>query len=348
VLVLGPLFVVALELSASPTPLRQRAARLLPAAAGLGLALALRLSFAPAWRATLAPLTLAQAVGTRLASLARSALTLALPLDRSLCDAFPITLPFEPPALAGLLVAAGLAWLAWRRRGPALLLALSVLPSLNLVAAPRFWSPHYLYLPLGFAAMLAAERLDRRGGRSILAGAAACVLLGAVCLADSSRYRDDTTLFSSEVAGRPECREAALYLGDAKRTRGDLEGAARSYEAAAAPSPGFVSYSDEPAALQNLGLVRLAQGRHFDAELAFEQALEQQPDPRSRRELTHDLAAVAVARGDPAGAVRLLAAEAARADPLPESILLLARALHEMGRDEDARAVLSRLPTSRP
>ena len=132
------------------------------------------------------------------------------------------------------------------------------------------------------------------------------------------------------------------------RQRGDLEAAARSYELAIAPTPGFVSYSDEQAALQNLGLTRLAQGQYFEAELAFEQALAHQRDPWVRRRLIHDLAAVAVARGDPAEAVRLLGPEAGRPAPLPESILLLARALRDMGREGEARAILSRLPAESP
>jgi tetratricopeptide (TPR) repeat protein len=173
-------------------------------------------------------------------------------------------------------------------------------------------------------------------------------LLAAASLAESWRFRDDFALFAPEVTGRPECREAALYLGDALRLRGELEPAAKAYEAASAPTPGFLSYSDEAAALQNLGLVRLAQSQFFEAELAFEQALERQGDAEARRQLTHDLAAVAVARGDPAEAARLLRPELDRSAPLPESILLLARALRDMGRDEEARAVLSRLPAERP
>ena len=347
VLVLGPLFVLALE--AERTRAKPgRAARVAIPLAGLALPLALRLFFAPPWRSAFPPLSFAEAVGTRLAALAKSALAIALPFDRRICDAFPIALPWHPAALAGAAVAAALVALAWKRRGPALLLGLALVPSLGLVPAPRFWSPHYLYLPLGFAAILVAEAFERRGARAFVAGAAACAVFAAVSLVDSSRYRDDTALFGGEVAGRPECREAHLYLGDAMRRSGDLEGAARAYEAAAAPAPGFLAFSDEAAAQQNLGLVRLAQGRHFDAELAFEQALELQPDPLARRQLGHDLAAVAVARGDPAEAARLLAPEVERPDAQPESILLLARALHDMGQDEEARALLSRLPANRP
>jgi tetratricopeptide (TPR) repeat protein len=315
---------------------------LLSEAIALVAALVLRFAFAPAWRAQMPPLSVGDAVGTRLASLAKSAYAIALPVDRSICDAFPVTSLASLFALAGLLVAAALAFIAWRRRGPGLLLALAMLQSLDLVAAPRFWSPHYLYLPLAFAAMLVAEGLDRLGPRALALGGVAATLLGVVTLHDGRRYQSDETLFSYEVAARPECREAHFYLGESHRAAGDLEGAAQEYSRAIAVAPGMLSYSDEPAALQNLGIVRLQQGRIADAEQAFRAALERVPDETTRRRLVHDLALAALALSDSAEVVRLLSPEAARADAMPESLLLLAGALHDVGREEEARAVLAR------
>jgi len=285
---------------------------------------------------------MADAIGTRLASLARSAQAMALPVDRSICDTFPVTSLLSPLALAGLLVAVALLLLAVKRRGPALLLALSLLGSLDLVATPRFWSPHYLYLPLCFAAMLAVERLERFGSRALAAGAAIAIALGAVTLYDGRRFVSDEALFGPEVAARPECREAHFYLAEARRRAGDLEGAARQYELAVAVTPGIISYSDEAAALQNLGIVRLEQGRIADAEQAFHAALERTDDDGARRRLNHDLALAAAALGDDAEVARLLGPEAARADALPESLVVLAGALHNLGREAEALALLAR------
>ncbi len=346
-LVLGPLCLLALAVEEGRSALTSPR-RWAPVAGGWALAAGARLAFAPPWRTSAAPLGALEAVGTRLAVLARAAWTVVLPVDRRLCDAFPVTTPWSPSALAGAVVLVTLVGLAWRRRGPAVLLGLAVLPLLQLVPAPRFWSPHYLYLPLAFVAMLVAEQLDRRGAWAVGVAAVVAAGLSVVTLVDSRRFHDDLALFTPEVQDHPECREAALYLGDAYRERGDFTAAAQNYEAAIAPTPGFLSYSDVGAALQNLGLARLAQGQFFEAELALQQAGELPLDALTRRQVTHDLAAVAVARGDPAEAARLLGPEASRADALPESLLLLARALRDMGREEEARAVLSRLPGGGP
>ncbi len=331
-LVLAPIFVAALLVSGYQPQLRVLVAQAL----ALGAALGLRLAFAPPWRPTHAPLEPVEAIGTRLAALAHSAAAVVRPTG--VCDAIALTRPWEPWALGGALAVVGLGLLAWRQRGAALLLVCAVLPSLNLVPAPRFWSPHYVYLPWAFAALLLATFAARR--QSLWRGAIAlCALCVLVSLWEGRRFASDEALFARDAA-RPECREAALYLGDARFAAGDLAAAATSYERAIAPAPGFLAYSDERAALQNLGLVRLKQGQYFEAELALGQALERTQDPSARAQLTHNLAAVALARGDPASAAALLEPLVDQAGP--ESLTLLAQALAQMGRDDEARALLER------
>ncbi|MCC6746428.1 MAG: hypothetical protein IT371_02150 [Deltaproteobacteria bacterium] len=345
-LVLGPLVIAALEWT--QRTVKGRWALWLSEGAALAAALALRWVFAPAWRAFAPPLSPGDAVGTRLAALWKSALALAAPVDFRFCDAFPVTGLASAPALLGLAVALGLLGVGCWKRGPALLFALALLPSLQLVPAPRFWSPHYLYLPLAFGAMVLGRVAERHRRPASVILAVALTVLGGASLVESRRYRSDETLFAPELAGRPECREAALYVGDARRSAGDLAGAAKAYEAAAAKTPGILSYSDEAAALQNLGLVRLAQNRPVEAELAFVEALERRPPEASRRELVHNLAAVAVTRGDPDGAIRLLTPEVARADVAHETVLLLARALRATGRNDAASALLAAHPFRKP
>jgi hypothetical protein len=339
-LVLGPLFVVVLWITqtrrgAPPfTPSGVEGRWRLFAAEGLGLAgaVALRLAFAPAWRSHQPALDVSQAIGTRLVAVAQSGWALIAP--SGVCDAVRISPPWDPWALAGLAVTVALCAIAWRNRRLGLLMLCAGLPALNLIAAPRFWSPHYLYLPWAFLALILAARVAEH--RWMLA------VLAALSLWDARRFENDQTLFAAE-AQRPECREAQLYAADALRQAGDLENAAAMYERAASPAPGFVAYSDERAAKQNLGLTRLAQGQYFEAELAFTEALEKSVSVPDRDELTHNLAAVAVARGDPAGAARLLEPIVAFPTARRESILLLARAYHDMGRDEAAQGLLRRL-----
>jgi hypothetical protein len=57
----------------------------------------------------------------------------------------------------------------------------------------------------------------------------------------------------------------------------------------------------------------------------------------------HNLAAVALGAGDAAEAARLLESETERRDALPESLLVRARALHELAREPEARELVRRL-----
>jgi tetratricopeptide (TPR) repeat protein len=381
-LLLGPLFIAALELTERPSrPLRKDPARVrlwLAEGAAFAVAAGLRLAYAPAWRAEAPVMTIGEAIGTRLASVSRAATTVLAPVDRTLCDAFAVTSWTSPRAIAGALIAAALLWLAWRRKGPAMLLALSVLPLLQIVPVMRWWSPHYLYIPLGFVAMLIAEAiLGRLPARAIAspapvaktarksrkrqapAGAtppapepvayrlwaaiAAAAVLGVVTLLEGRRYADDEALWRPEVDATPACKEGQFYLGEVARNRRAWAEAESRYAAAVAPTPGILAYADRAAALQNLGAVRLEQGDLDNARDAFRAALDVTPDPTERRRLVHNLANVALRAGDPAETSRLLEPEVARQDAFPESLYLAAKALHTLGRDDASRVLIRRL-----
>ena len=350
-LVLGPAFIVLASLFEAhrrPSSAAVRTKVFAAEATGLLLSAGLRLAYAPPWRATWPPLRAGEAVGTRLAGLAKSFGRLVLPVDQTICDAFPVTPLLHPWAFAGAGVALALAVLAWRRRGPALFLCLAVLPSFDLVPAPRFWSPHYLYLPLAFAALLLAERWELLRGPAAQGGWVVLGILGGVSLWTGLRFRDDETLFSPEVAAQPRCREAQLYLGDARRKAGDFESAALHYEIAAQPVPGLISYADSGSAYQNLGLVRLKQRKLDLAEAAMRRSLEFPRPELEQRHAVHNLAALEMTRGDREEAARLLEPETMRADALPESIYLRARALNELGRGPEAAPLIQRLWKTSP
>lgn len=313
--VLAPLFVVALEIrrrsSSEVVTERERIPRRLFAGEAVAFVgcVALRTAHAPPWRASHEVLAPGDAIGTRLATIGKSVAAVVLPVDRSICDAFPITSWWQPGAVAGLAVVIVIAILAWRERGVALLLALAMLPALQIVPVTRWWSPHYLYVPLAFVAMRAAafaeERLRERT-TLVLGGAAA--LLGALSLHDGLRYASDALLWAPEVARQPACREAQFYLGEVERDGKRWDAAAKRYEAALAPHARVLSFVDRGAALQNLGVVRLEQHRFADARRAFTEALDGTNDPTRRRELTQNLAAAAQGEGDDAEARRLLRA----------------------------------------
>jgi tetratricopeptide (TPR) repeat protein len=346
-LILGPMFVVDLELDApSPRPPFLRRARLwLWEAAALGAAVGLRLRFAPHWRATFAPLAPSDALGTRLAALGKSATRVLAPVDNTVCDTFPVTSLLSFASLIGLAVTAGLAYLAYKRRGPALLLLIAILPSLQLVPVMRWWSPHYVYIALAFAAMLIAEYACTRSTAVQRVAAFGLAMLGALTLITDLRFESDATLWGEEVSADPTCREGHFYLAEVARMEGRWDDAASSYERALETSSNVLGYVDRVPALQNLGAVRLEQGRFADAGVAFRTAIDAVPDEGHRRLLLHNLATAELRAGNAEEAARLLEVEVARSDALEASIFVRARAVESLGRAEEARALFRRLQT---
>lgn len=345
--VLAPLFVAALELFSPEVVAREAGKRLRLLAcegAALAVAIGLRLCFAPSWRASPLGLSANEAIGTRLAALTKSALALLLPIHEGVCDAFPVTSAFAPTALLGAALLTGACYLAYRRRGPALFLLLALLPSLQVVPVMRWWSPHYLYLVLPFAAMLLVEALERWAERALRFIAPAALALGGLSLLEARHYQSDDVFWKREVELEPACREAHYFLGDAAHAAGDLDGAARRYERALAENSTILSYVDRTAALQNLGVVRLQQERFEEARRVFRSLLDLNVDEATRRRITHNLATAELRAGRPQEAAVLLEREVSRSDALPASILLCARAVQALGRSDEARALLSRLP----
>jgi Tfp pilus assembly protein PilF len=343
-LVLGPLFVLALELFPGALPQRARNFRLLAAeAAALLVALTLRFEFAPAWRASFVPLSISEALGTRLASLAKSNARLVLPFDLTVCDAFPVTSLSRPQALFGAALLAGLVYYASRRRGPALLLLLALLPALDLVPIMRWWSPHYLYLALALAAMLVAEAAERWGGWAVRSAVAATAILAGISVFDGLSYQNDQRFWAREVSQAPACREAHFYLGEVARTAKRWPDAVREYERALAMNERVLSYVDRFATLENLGAVQLGQGNLGQARVAFRAALELSSNELDTRHLVHNLATTELVAGNAAEAARLLEREVERADAMPAAIMLRARAEAKLGRVAEAKALVQRL-----
>lgn len=306
----------------------------------------LRAAFAPAWRAHFPDLSLGEKVGTRLAVLTRSLLAVVPPFDRSACDSFPVVPVLGPRSLVGAAVALALLWIVRRREAPPLLLALALLPALHVVPIARWWSLHYLYLPLAPVAMWLAQLIDRR--RFVFGTSLAVAALSLVSLQEGRRYRSDEVFWTAELAAQPACREAHFYVAEGARARGDWAEAARGYQSALLPMPGILSYVDRTSTFQNLGVVRLAQGDLGAAFAAFENARDLTNDESARRELSHNMAVVALRAGRPADAVRLLAPEVSRSDVRPETLFVYAKALRSLRRNDEAAAVTERLRREGP
>lgn len=170
------------------------------------------------------------------------------------------------------------------------MLLLSLVPSLQLVPVMRWWSPHYLYLPLAFAAMLAVEAVERWAEGALRWVAPAALALGGLTLLEAGRYQNDARFWGREVELEPGCREAHYFLGDVAQAAGRFDDAVQHYERALADAPGLLSYVDRAAALQNLGVAQLQQRLFEDASRTFREALALNVDPATRGRLQHNLA----------------------------------------------------------
>lgn len=299
------------------------------------------------WRGGAVPLSFGEAVGTRLAALARQIEHLVNPTVPSLSDAMTIA-ALSPGALAGGLALIGLAFGAVRWRGTdagwiCAFLAIALAPSLNLVPLPRFTSPHYGYLAAFGAAMAVAAALSRHGEGTIgrIAQVAVVIWVAAATtstLAGGTRFGNDERLFGPAVAEDDRFLEGHHYLGEAARRAGNLAGADAHLSAALRFRDDTLAYVDWVAASVGLAGVRLRQGRLEESDRLLERA-QSRASPPTRREIVYNRGLVAARRGDPRRVVALLEPEAW---DRPEPVLLLARSLAALGRRGDAVTELRR------
>ncbi len=251
---------------------------------------------------------------------------LAAPVGQNADPAYQRFHSLGDPAVlaAGALLAAliGLAaWLLVRGRRPEwrvcgfgiafFFLALSVESSFIPIADVMF--EHRLYLPAAGAALavsaagLAAVRDHPhwRGAVASLAAAWVAVLAGAT-VARNRVWRDDLSLWSDVVAKSPHNARAHYQLGNAWRSRGDLEAASTAWEQAVELDP------DNTMAWNQLGNVAALAGDRDLARRRYQRAI--QADPRNA-EAHYNLAALLEQAGELEAALGHYRAFVERAPP---------------------------------
>jgi tetratricopeptide (TPR) repeat protein len=256
----------------------------------------------------------AAAAGTALALVPRY-VALAFVPWRMVPDRFvvPVAGPLAPAALLGVatLVAAIAAWVALRRRAPALAwgLALLFVPLAPALMVAWFASTpqadRYLYIPSIGACLIVAEVLGwlaRRGRTAVGAAPAAvlCVLLVAVGAAGAAGaaaiWRDSGTLGRAGIALEPRSIAMRLELIHALDASGRLEEALGEARAAAALAPGDRRAA---AAIANLE-ARAALRNGGDAVAIYQAAVEADP---AQAHLWVGLSAALLSTGRPAEAI---------------------------------------------
>jgi tetratricopeptide (TPR) repeat protein len=179
-----------------------------------------------------------------------------------------------------LVLAMGAAAVAARRRIPqagALLAAYVVMliPVLGLVqVGQQAAADRYMYLPMLIPTIGVAALSLRlwHGGRTRRAVGLACTLiavagLSALSILQIGVWRDSSTLWRWVIEKQPNVAVAHYNLGEYLRSKGDLEGAGRSWRRATELEPSF-SWP-----LNQLGNLAMLQGKTNEARGYFEQAI---------------------------------------------------------------------------
>jgi len=304
------------------------------------------------WQLQAPALEASEAIGTRLSALARLSSYLISPRVPPLSDATPIVRWSDPASLIVILLAGVAVVLLVRSRFPPLPTFLAgftvvmLLPAANLLPLPRFTSPHYAYAPSAGLAFGLACLLEGLRGRS-RRGARVATILAIAWLAVASlqtaghgvRFRDDWALFEPAVVEDDRFREGHFYLGSYSFLRGDLEVAESHLLAALAENPGVIAYVDRLAALINLAGVYLTEGH---PDLAQPLLLEAQAEaPASQLpSVEYNLALSYDSQGRPGPVVELLEPALLVEKPIPEALLLLAKAYLDLGQIPAAEAAM--------
>jgi hypothetical protein len=280
------------------------------------LPIAVTLTWLAAWTAGAGPAVRAGGLASRLPAIAVATLgylrLLVWPSGLHL-ERFTVV----PGWSAGMALAAwaaligtalGLVLIARRVPGGLLLLAvaaLTYLPVCGVVPvypaiADRalFTAEHFLYLPLLGLCPLLATAWPQSGRRvAPVVIAAVLVAWGIVVVRRNADWRDEETIFRHTIAYNPPAARVWFDLGNLALAKGNLDEAARLYEAALAREP-----ADADAHL-NLGVARQRQGRYAEAEAQYRAAIAGNP---RLGEAYRGLAALLAARGAGAEAAEVL------------------------------------------
>lgn len=293
------------------------------------------------WHTAAVILPWSESVGTRVSAVGRLLLFLVMPATPPLSDATLLVGITRPTVLWSAIGISSLGIWCYRQghRGQmlALLLILLLLPALNLVPLPRYSSPHYGYLATVTVGPFLVL-LTKSWGTTIVRLSAGCLLIlfGHVTFLAGPTFRNDQTIFSSEVRRDPQFLEGHFYLGTAAWKQGDIATADREFTAASRRDPRFIAYVDRTALAINQAGIQVAQGKLQEAEALL------LPLAGTSPLVSYNLAVLADRRGDSQRVVALLQEDAFTLHR-PEALLLLAKGYAQTGNTTEAVRILRTL-----
>lgn len=294
-----------------------------------------------------------EAIGTRLYALGRLILQLFYPMRPSLSDATPILGIENPLSLLTIALLIALSLYLLRKKlttdlsRTAALLSVSLIPALNIVPVPRFSSPHYGYIASVFAAVLIIFFIRKIHKYSLLQTNISyifitlyIIVLTYTTFTSGFLFKNDRTLFETEVLNDPNYREGHAYLGDFFQNSGELERSQLHYEGALRQIPGVLAFADAAQVRINFAGLRVRQNQLQEADMLLSQVSVKKTSILYPT-VIYNRAMVAHKMKDFKRAVTLLSQDGIDWQ-FPEAILLWADALRNLNREKEAQEVLQK------
>ncbi len=294
-----------------------------------------RIAVPTLWNIKYPGLTLEENIATRLGLLGNRIFDLISPIKPSFSDATTVLHISTQMVLLISFAVGGLAiWMLRSGKAKAyrtllLTLAVTLLPTLNLIPVPRINSPHYSFLALPFFLLLIAKFIELQN--NLLKKTILAILSIWLCIASyqtiksGGQFKNDFTFFSTEVMKDKNFSEAYYYLGNYYLKKGDFENAAKNYSIGLQDKPGVITYKDTNSLTVNLATTYLSQGKLNEAENLLNNLL-----PKANESLKsyvlYNLALISQKRGDYEKIIMLLEE---RQWNFPEAYLLLAQAYRQ-------------------
>lgn len=279
----------------------------------LAVYLLIRLRAVPeVWSQSSHHLSLSNAIGTRLVSLGHLLIELISPFIPRLSDATMIYKITSMQAIICGLFLFGLIAIVikWRNSHVSVLLILlgiSLLPTLNLLALPRFTSPHYAYLALlPMAGLIILARRQKTMYKLITAVLVLWIAIAGYSTVNAgTSFYNDETLFKPQVERDSRFAEGYFYLGYFYQQQNQPDLASTSYQKALQKNNNYIVYVDRSAALINLAGVKYSQKQFSQSQLILQQAYRESPEYR-RPAILYNRAVIYYAQKDYQSIVKLL------------------------------------------
>lgn len=300
------------------------------------------------WQTTHIPASLTEHVIVRISVVSKTITGFLLPVQIPLTDATPMAisniLDFVLPLIAILAVVSVMYQITQTRPVLLLLAAFTLLPTLNVIPLPRFWSPNYGYSALIFfipAVLYTYQCITNQAVRYAMS--ALCfswIIIGTYSTYSlGTRMQNDLTLFEPEIAHALPFPEAHYYLGNAYLAKNNNALAKYHYEEALRDTTPYITFSDPIAISINYAGVLFKEEKLPQAYFVL-RGIYDIVQGHDRQTVAYNLAVIAYKQGNTTAVIQYL-------EPYTwdtkEPLLLLGAAYADSGDHEHARNIFTQV-----